>query len=205
MCVCRVSVAANCQPGYGVNSSGECVVCGPGKYGVGGDNPCQKCPAGTWSSQSGVSTCRNTCAAGKYSLVVGATSSAVCKDCPTGHCCAYGHKYTCLKGTYGDGGTACRGVLSYQQNVVSGGVCMRSGTCPVASVYQKGVCIACNPGCTTPGLGSISNEDCTVKTAKKFCVGNSCFSWPNDGSVSEQPLNSVIENNNTCPGTTTVH
>ena len=194
-----MSFAADCDPGYGLNASNECEICAAGYFSDGGATPCTKCPAGTYSNSAGATSCTE-CPAGTWSGLIGATSDSYCKSCPSGHCCANGNKYTCVKGTYANGGGICGQASSYSVSV-----CTSTRGDPVCTlqdvyIYKKGVCTPCRAGCTTEGVGSISNSDCTVKTAAEFNAGTNRFVWPIDGSISEQSLNSAINNNIHCPG-----
>ena len=188
--VCHAAFAETCNPGYGLNDAGECEKCSAGTYSVGGEGAvCIRCAAGT------------------YSNAIGASNDHVCKTCPAGSCCAYGQKYSCIKGTFAGSGQSCKKITNSVQEVQ---VCYNTrgdGMCTVQymdlSVYQKGVFNPCPSGCTTEGVSSISSNDCTVKTAQKFCINKNndatCFSWPKDGSISEQNLSNSVVSNIACP------
>ncbi len=168
---------------------------------------CTKCPRHKYKSLVGDFQCVY-CPAGQYTSAFGATS---CTSCPPGHCCAYGDYYQCKKGTYGMGGTSCDLVQAVQQVTIGTGpgVCARGDgpTCSGEliddqSIYAKGICSTkCTPGCTTSGVGAMASGECTVKTAKQFCVGTRCFKWPDNGSIAEQSLSNNIDTHNVnCPG-----
>lgn len=175
-----------CKKGFGYNGSGECIRCPMHKYKpTVGNYRCIYCPAGEYTNSVG---------------------SSLCKACSVGHCCVRGEQYKCKRGTYAENlSSACKRVIEHTE-AVQDGVCYAKGgggMCTQTiledlSVYDKGMCTSCNPGCTTEGEASNSGNDCVVKTANKFCVGNSnCFSWPTE--IAQQPLAIDSGNSFNCP------
>ncbi len=166
------------------------------------EGTCTRCPRHKYKNIVGNVQCVY-CPAGEYTNAVGASE---CSSCPAGYCCAYGEYYACKRGTYGDGGTPCATVHELQEVVIQEGYCIRGGggVCVAPwsynpSIYAKGVCTnKCNRGCTTAETGAASNSECSVRTVERFCIGNRCFSWPDEISQSSLNIN-VSGSNYSCP------
>lgn len=196
-----------CDAGsYG--SGGACQPCPVGTYSnTTNATSCTPCPEGTFAAGTGSASC-TVCDNGTISASEGATECTPCpsgfttfgedrkhcfvyyeygsvrKKCTPGYCCGNGERYKCKKGTYADAGVECAKALqnSYQQSSCGGGTTRGGGQCVIQDmyVYQPGACEQCPSGCTTEGIASQLRSDCTVVTAKQFCVGNECFSWPDE-------------------------
>ena len=161
----------------GSTSNQACTICNVG-FQRNGD-VCEECPVGQYKADVGDGPCL-VCSDATYTPNTGMTE---CLQCPMGHCCAGGRRYQCNKGTWADIGVACRSGTRALNN----------------SSFKKGMCIPCNGGCTTMGKGAVSNDECVIKSAKRFCIGGVCFSWPDTGEISEQPLNDSISSSFSCP------
>ena len=189
---------------------------------------CEECENGFYASEEGSEVCTFCESQGGAAMFIPEDKSS-CEPCPAGNCCYNFKGYVCNKGTYSTGGLACpesniawtnqsvcnapvsstghsgdnNSSVAHQSTYRSGGgnrsepVCLNMA---IDMFPRKGVCTACPSGCTTETVGGMYSGDCTVKTINQFCANGGCFSWPTDGSISEQPIsNSDIRLAGSCP------
>ena len=198
-----------CEPGwYSPGGSAQCKKCGGGRYSSSaGSSGCSRCAPGTYApvpvEDEDVNVICHPCPNGKYAEREGMSEceqcsghsapwvspdKTKCEACPPGNCCYRYIAHICKKGTYsGDNGDlACRVASQEQQQVCSN----RDGSVCVSGPVIKGGCTACPGGRTTTGLGAIFVEDCSVQSASVFRESGGSFSWPMDGSISEQDITS---------------
>ena len=81
--VCTPCPAGTYSVTTGASSSGVCLSCAAGSYGLSGASACTPCAAGTYGLSAGLSVC-TPCSAGKYSASTSASVSSVCLSCTTG-------------------------------------------------------------------------------------------------------------------------
>jgi hypothetical protein len=205
-------VCVPCPAGTYGNQKGatSCRKCAAGRYsetvGATSITTCILCPKGTYSEEEGAvnsDTCLD-CPFGKYAENPGSDicldcerqyiteDRSQCLDCPPGNCCYRFQPYVCKKGTWSSGGYGCPRIdnISYSVCDDSGGESLRSGEpmCMLISGFRKGVCEPCPLGWTTESVGAIAVDFCSIRTINEFCGNGGCFSWPDDGSVIESPI-----------------
>ena len=174
---------------------------------------CEECADGYYAEEEGTDICDFcTDSEGMGRAMYIPQDKSACVVCPSGNCCYAFKAYACNKGTYSTGGLACpESNIAYtshdtcQSNERGGAGGNRSGggMCMIINFDmfpRKGVCTSCPSGCTTEAIGSVSGDDCTIKTINQFCARGGCFSWPTDGSISEQSVsNPDIRLAGSCP------
>ena len=207
-----------CEAGwYSPGGSSQCKRCGGGRYSSAkGSSGCTKCSPGTYApipdpdDESVVNTTCRPCPNGMYQDRQGKTECMVCNvgnapyispdktscsECPPGNCCYRFTAHICKKGTYSDGDFPCPSAYTESYSVCSGeqnrsgGMCISIPNMPAVGII-KGGCTRCPNGRTTVGLGGINVSDCSVRSADEFRGNGGSFSWPTDGSISEQDITS---------------
>jgi len=204
------SVCVKCGGGKYSSSAGSpgCSKCAPGTYAPEPDpddvedvnTSCHPCPNGKFMDEEGAIDCK-PCMTDENGTVLSAPyvspDKTRCEACPPGNCCYRYIAHVCKKGTYAEGDVACRSAFAQEQQACNN----RSGVCiPMPSIgVIKGGCTRCDAGWTTVGLGAIMGdhsvaEGCSVRSASSFRGVGGTFSWPDDGSVSEQEITSPYVN-----------
>jgi hypothetical protein len=114
--------ASDCDDKVGINwcscTRGAVALCEMGRECTCGES--RKCPAGKFSSRTGMSECRK-CEAGQYQNELGKTE---CKVCPKGYKCPYGapvkfdcfENYTCISAALDKWDTCVQRVVNREQN-----------------------------------------------------------------------------------------
>jgi len=142
-------------PAEGAISSTECNLlgCDVGEQPTVAGTSCEKCPLGTYQDAKYQTQCK-ACDAGKSTRETGADSSAKCEEfCPDGqYKTSFGACIACEQGTY-------------RNNIGSD---------------KFGDCILCDPQFITPGTGSKSSAECTIRNCTEGFknVANSCVACP---------------------------
>jgi hypothetical protein len=129
---------------------------------------------------------KQECAAGKYNIIEGTTTSTDCKDCPPGKYCANDGGAAAVKVQDCDAGYYCTGG---QSTSLGNGYCTTGYYCPVAATHMmpcpKGK--YCDSNARTEVELDGTSEDCT---AGYLCEG---------GAVSATGQTSVGGAHNPCP------
>ncbi|KAG8793580.1 hypothetical protein FRC12_002295 [Ceratobasidium sp. 428] len=206
----NLAARKTCDPGEGriSVSSGNCMTCPPGAFGLGGSNMCQACPAGS-TSDPGWSSC--TCMPGYYRTEGGSTTSGACTICPAGKTSGGGATSCtpCRTNTYSVSGGQCTACPSGYTSASGDAQCSKlncsagqyaSGnscaTCP-ANKYSNAGATTCNncPTSTYSTAGSSScvgcqegsvwnGSRCNFCPANTYSNGNQCTNCP-PGQVSQ--------------------
>lgn len=173
---------------------------------------CEECIDGFFARDEGMDACEY-CASENGQAMYIPQDKSDCMVCPPGNCCYAYKAYACNKGTFSGGGLPCpESHIAYvghdtcQANDRGGGNTRGGGSGNVCVAMnfdmfpRKGVCESCPSGCTTETVGAFEASECTVKTINKYCGSGGCFSWPDDGSISEQAIsNPDIHLAGSCP------
>lgn len=192
-----------------------CIACDAGSYIGLTPGSCEKCPMGTWKSDTGEFACTD-CFAGTHSAEVGATNVSACTPCPRASTSVVGSSSVgackCNPGFHGADGEACTdcppgtfksfpgsehctdcGDNTYSK-VVAASAESTCGICPKNSSSQMGsaacVCDA--------GYFMDDDESCTLCAPGKYSLGiapSLCQSCPsNSYSGAGSALNDCICN-----------
>ncbi|KAH9485364.1 Protein priA [Psilocybe cubensis] len=191
--------------------------CSPGTWSSKGTTPCNDCSPGSYSKESGVTSCllaragyyvptprattETPCQSGTYSTSTGSTS---CGSCPPGHMCpnnALANPQKCSPGRYSTGGlTECTKCSAGTFNSIQGA----TGCCPCAAGWyndQPGNtnCQRCSNQYPYSGPGTGNRNGCSANPGG-WAISPSC-SQGSDGtcpgsspfaSVSSKPKRHVI-------------
>lgn len=187
--------------------SSGCTKCAPGTYAPVPDpddetvvnTTCSPCPNGQFMKYQGATECEvciNDDHGNRLAAPYVSPDKTSCMACPPGNCCYRFTAHICKKGTYSIGDLACPSAYTASYSACtegpatrSGGMCVSIPNMPAIGI-NKGGCNRCPNGRTTVGLGGVDESDCSVQSVSVFRGNGGSFSWPTDGSISEQDITS---------------
>jgi hypothetical protein len=181
--------------------------------------PCApSCSAGLF----GICNCE-PCAAGRFSLAIGAVSSQTCQPCTVGHACPAGTPapLQCAAGFFSaaPGASVCTpcaaGRFSTIAAATSAAVCESCGAgtfcpanssgpalCPTGSYcpVDSGAPTPCAAGTWSNGTGLVSQSNCSVCPAGHYCVAGSAVPAPCPYSTfNPEPAQGAASSCTSCP------
>ncbi|KAG8711414.1 hypothetical protein FRC08_015923 [Ceratobasidium sp. 394] len=216
----KVVARGMCDPGQGreSNTSGNCITCLAGTFGLGGGGTCTPCPSGSTSAlgsayctcspgyylPGGVASAANASipAVGEVTTGLGATTGTECALCPAGQSSSAGAVVctSCLANTYSTSGGLCTPCPSGTSSVAGSSQCTTL-SCPAGQYPYGNACANCPAGtysaagdasCTGCSPGAISNPGSSTCTA---CPGGSVPS-SSGNSCSTCPRNTYSNGDN---------
>eukprot|EP00301_Raphidiophrys_heterophryoidea_P004584 c11984_g1_i1.p1 GENE.c11984_g1_i1~~c11984_g1_i1.p1 ORF type:complete len:1557 (+),score=366.77 c11984_g1_i1:80-4750(+) len=172
--------------------AGDCTVCAPGKYNIGTCSPCQACPVGKFSGDSGSAACTD-CLVGSYADTTGSSAckmcdaakeqyastagASACSTCIT--CNSFNETVSTLCSTTTARVCSCKtGYGGSCTTASSATTCALCGKGLYSSASQCGACARCSSGTYSDLLGATACTACGVgkyatssgETECKACV-----------------------------------
>ena len=144
--------------------------CNKGYFSASGNEPCQKCPAGTYADEQGLTQCKE-CPENTYFSGTGATGRNKCQSCPNGKHSPSGS--TSINSCVSDPTppvNTCNCPTNQACKSATDNTCVPCGETPQSGITAQGICKKCNIGYIFDGTKCTQARIITPEQMKK-CMG----------------------------------
>ena len=157
----------SCSP---VSGGNDPVQCAKGYFSASGNEPCQKCQAGTYADKKGLTQCK-LCPPNTYFSGTGATSRNQCQACPTGKTSPAGSTSQNDCTSNGDStNPQCNCPTNQACKSATDTTCIPCGETPQSGITAQGICKMCNLGYIFDGTKCTQARIISPEQMKK-CMG----------------------------------